>query len=413
MKRSVFGVLFLTGVLACDEPTQPATTSAIAPQAASVTAAARSNPVTSAVVFTDAADAAGLTYFGGTEGEPVVADLTGDGLVDLIPPIHGNYWSVMVNQGDGTFKPTSSIIPFEKRDRHGCVAANFNGQLGVVCAIGACKGETTCKKQNELWLRTGDGPFADFGTAWGIGDRLGRARHFLALNANDDGRPDLALANEISPSEQSFSKLFLNGGSRFNEVVNSPIRRQIKGAECAAASPSADLLLFCRETGVLAYKKQGGGKFTNITTSVPYRNVPSRDIEFADLDGVGGRNDLIIVSRRALHLWLNRQGVFPTRRYALQEGRDVAVCGLHVYVVQGDNEDYPDIMYRNDGTGRLTKTAVPLPRAALGNGDIAKCVPNWDGSGGLAILVTNGKFGGVGDAEHLARRGPTQLITIE
>ena len=73
-----------------------------------------------------------------------------------------------------------------------------------------------------------------------------------------------------------------------------------------------------------------------------------------------------------------------------------------VYVVQGENKLYPDIMLINDGDG-ASFHATPIPQVSEGEGDIATAIPSWRGTGRAAFLVTNGKW---------TTPGPSQLIVF-
>ena len=93
--------------------------------------------------------------------------------------------------------------------------------------------------------------------AWGVGDEHGRGRAASVVDVNRDGLPDLAIANLASASFFSPNRLFLNRGGRFEEVVNTPLRREA-GSECVASFKRQDGypdLFFCTKcspTGTMA-----------------------------------------------------------------------------------------------------------------------------------------------------------------
>ena len=115
-----------------------------------------------------------------------------------------------------------------------------------------------------------------------------------------------------------------------------------------------------------------------------------------------------------LNIWLNAPGGLPSSPSyvrAISAGRDVAIGDVNldgkpdVYVCTGrlsgrDNQE-PDLMLLNDGTGRGFRS-IPIPQVTAGDGDMATPIPNWRGSGRAAFLVTNSR----------TSRGPTQLIVF-
>lgn len=84
-----------------------------------------------------------------------------------------------------------------------------------------------------------------------------RGRRATVLDANKDGLSDLAVSSLGSTLYFSPNRLFLNRGGRFEEVVNTPLRREA-GSECVASFKRQDGypdLFFCTKcspTGTMA-----------------------------------------------------------------------------------------------------------------------------------------------------------------
>lgn len=129
-----------------------------------------------------------------------------------------------------------------------------------------------------------------------------RGRRATVLDANKDGLSDLAVSSLGSTLYFSPNRLFLNRGGRFEEVVNTPLRREA-GSECVASfkrqDGNPDLFFGTKpqqagDPGVLTYRNNGG-IYREITSSTPYRQLKPQHVEFADLNG-DRRPDLVIVT---------------------------------------------------------------------------------------------------------------------
>ena len=378
--------------------------------------------------------AAGLSYSSATQGDVVVFDLDGDGRDDLIPSKHGGApWPIMHSNGDGTFTEISPGV-LGKLDRHGCIAGDFgsatageppDGRPDIYCVEGACQGGKYCNKKNDLLFQL---PSGDFSTnqalARGVADIHGRGREAVALDFDQDGLLDIAVANEGPSYYPTPNRLFRNNGDGlFTDVVDSPVATQNNSLCVAAGDLDGDgwpELVFCAgKSGdpirTVTYKNNQG-TFVDTTADTAYRRATSRNIKIVDLDR-DGRMDLLIVEQSKLKLWLNsEQGLpaSPSYTRAIAQGRDVAVGdvnndgALDLYVCTGWNggdSQQPDLMLINDGDSRHFHT-IALPQVTAGDGDAVAAIPDWLGTGRAAFIVSNSKSG----SSH--GKGPTQLITF-
>lgn len=386
------------------------------------------NQVVTGPTARDDAFFAGLSFrgkrLGLTQGESPVFDYDGDGKLDILLSTHGTMpWPLMRNQGNDTYSEVLAGT-FVKQDRHGCVAGDF-GSIGgsgrpdglpdLYCVIGADHGLSTDDYSNELYLQKPDHTFVNVAKAWGVEDSHGRGRVAAAIDYNNDGLLDLVVANEAPSMLPSPNRLFRNAGGRFEEVADPVVRRETASECMAAADVDGDGwtdLLFCStidpQAGVLTYKNVSG-VFQAAAPSTAYRNVPAQQIKLEDVNQ-DGKPDLLIVEQTRFTVWLNRSGCFPSIdfTYPLNDGHDVAVGdvnldgALDVYIVQGRNDLYDDVMLINEGNGASYHT-ISVPQASEGEGDVATTIPDWRGSGRAAFLVTNGRWGSA---------GPVQLIAL-
>src|SRR5690242_12965579 len=79
-----------------------------------------------AVTALDIATQAGMPAPLPTQGESVVRDLNGDGLLDLVLSGHGQEWPLLRQQSPGKFVRVLPGTFAAGQDRHGCVVADFN-----------------------------------------------------------------------------------------------------------------------------------------------------------------------------------------------------------------------------------------------------------------------------------------------
>src|SRR5881275_1684049 len=135
--------------------------------------------------FTDVAEKAGVTLGNWSTGA-TWGDYDGDGLLDLFVPGYVHY--DMQNQ------PVSS--------NQGATLCQFRG-VEVMCGPRGLKGEP-----DHLFHNNGDGTFTDVSEKAGVADKGGYyGLASLFIDVNDDGKPDLLVADDSTPNY-----LYLNKG---------------------------------------------------------------------------------------------------------------------------------------------------------------------------------------------------------
>lgn len=136
--------------------------------------------------FTDVAEKAGVTLGNWSTGA-TWGDYDGDGRLDLFVPGYVHY--------DMAHQPASSA--------NGVALCQFRG-VQVMCGPRGLKGEG-----DHLFHNNGDGTFTDLSEKAGVSDKnLYYGLASLFIDVNDDGKPDLLVADDSTPNY-----LYINKGN--------------------------------------------------------------------------------------------------------------------------------------------------------------------------------------------------------
>ncbi len=279
--------------------------------------------------FEDVTRASGLAAFPGGYGHGIaVGDYDNDGRPDIFVTRWRSY-ALYHNRGDGTFEdatmtaglggdrdwPTSSA--FADLDGDGdldlyvCHYLAWDAEKPEVCRSPSSGKVNPCDPlrfpaRADHLFRNDRGRFVDITKEAGIVDRDGRGLGVVAADFDDDGRPDLFVANDGTANF-----LFLNrGGMRFEEaghesgVAAAAGGGYRAGMGIARGDLDGDGLLDLAVTNFFGesttyYQNLGGGLFTDRTAAVGLA-APSRyrlgfGIAFLDADD-DGRLDLLTVN---------------------------------------------------------------------------------------------------------------------
>ena len=247
----------------------------------------------------------------------VVADFDNDTLPDIFLGRHVSrlprfYESV----GNGRFQQTNQGT-FANADRHGCDAADVNGDglKDLFCTEGALQG--TAVKRNELYIQQPDHTFDEQAGEYGVFDPFGRGRSAKFIDANGDSRPDLFLANEYTRGDglPSPNRFFINQrGDAFRYAPGYGLERETSLQQQTKARVG-DLdkdgwrdLLVVTPQGLRVYHNNQGRGFTQVAASVGLGQSP-RDVTLADVNG-DSWVDVIEVAPNALSVFVNKNGKF-------------------------------------------------------------------------------------------------------
>ena len=402
-------------------PQQPSAVSAESP--VSSASAAPTSGGTQVIGVDKAADA-GIHELTTTYGA-VVADLNNDDRPDIFLGRHNvEEPRFYVNEGNGRFKETNKGT-FAKKDRHGCDAADVNGDglEDIFCSTGAKNG--TAAKRNELYLQRPDHTFVDQAGKYGVFDPFGRGRLGTFINANGDARPDLFVANEAYRGDAmpSPNRFFVNRGkSAYHHAPEYGLEREmVVAAEISGSGASVgDLdkdgwedLVLATSSGLRVYHNDQGKGFTDVAASVGLEQSPEA-VTLADVNG-DSWPDVIEVSTNELRILLNKSGTFSSAfTTTVHHGSMVAAGDVNgddrpdIYVMRGDDDtgvNTADHVYLNAGNGTSFTRMSSIPSTSKGTADFVAPIDH-DGNGLTDFLVLNGSdFAGKSE-------GPVQLIAF-
>lgn len=268
-------------------------------------------------------------------GRPTLADLRGNGQLDLIAPSVGGFVNVLLGNGDGTFQPSVSY-PTNNESATGVTVGDFNGDkkidLGVAAYVTVHNGFTA---NVDVLLGNGDGTFGmPISTPLSQG---GITTSIASGDFNRDGVLDVAGAYGLQV-------LLGNGNGTFQSDGT-----YILGAtaqDIVAADFNGDGILdlaVIQSDGQLGqvsvFLGRGDGTFqtpTNVATG-----LGSWGMAIADVNS-DGRLDLVVGTSKGFSVWLgNGDGTFSL-------GATVPVMGASgftSYVAAADfnNSSHPGV----------------------------------------------------------------------
>jgi len=387
-------------------------------------------PATAATPVTalDKAAEAGISETTQTRGA-IIDDFNNDGNPDIFLPRHNEKTAHLYTNNDSGHFTEIAQGTFALSDRHGCDAADVNGDglKDIFCSTGAHG--ASIPKRNELWVQQPDRTFVDQAEQYGFFDPFSRGRLNTFINADGDNRPDLFIANDAERYDglPTPNQLFTNqGGTGFRSAPGFGLEREMYYGGLTGNNPSvADLdkdgwqdLLVATRSGLLVYHNEKGNGFTEVAASVGLGLETPVDVTLADLNG-DDWPDLIEVLSNELRVFLNTNGTFssafstmrrPLPSYAVSVAAG-AVKGNDrpdIYVLRGDDKDAnpPDQVYLNNGNGTDFTHMSSIPSTNKGQAEFVAPI-DYDGNGLTDFLVLNGAETG---AEP--EPGPVQLIAF-
>ena len=272
---------------------------------------------------------------------------------------------------------------------------------------------------NELWVRRGDGRYADEAAGSGVADPFGRGRVATFFDLDHDAWPDLFVANK-SPRTDGLpgpSVLFARPGGGAYRSRSSAGFDASMGAVCLHP---ADLdgdgwedLVMCGKnlnragSHGIAWLRNERGTLRDRTAWLGLARRTTMDLLPVDVDR-DGRLDLVEVTPGRLSIHLRRgDGYVTGGEAALTAGRAVAAGDVDgdgdpdLYVIQGmASYNPPDRVFLTRRGGRSLH-AVHVPGTTAGGADAVVAIDH-DRNGLSDFLVLNGGEG----------PGPIKLIAF-
>jgi hypothetical protein len=352
----------------------------------------------------------------------IVTDFNNDTKPDIFLGRHGSLPRFYINDGNGHFQETNQST-FARADRHGCDAADVNGDglEDIFCTEGANHG--TSSKRNELYIQQPEHTFAEQAGQYGVLDPFGRGRSATFIEANGDSRPDLLVGNNPTrgdgmPSSNRFFTNQLGNAYRYAPEYGLERETSFQGSLNASVGDLdkdgwQDLLLITPKQGLRVYHNNQGKGFTEVAASVGLGQSP-QDVTLADVNGDSWL-DVIEVAPNTLSVFANTNGKFSSVfSTSVQYGYSVAAGDVNsddrpdVYVMRGRDAagaNAPDQVYLNDGAGASFTRMSSIPSTSQGSPDSVMPL-DYDGNGLTDFLVLNG--GG----EKESGPGPVELIAF-
>jgi hypothetical protein len=372
------------------------------------------------VTITDQAPAAGISGPQDWTFSAAVGDFNGDGWPDIFIARHWHPADLWLNNQDGTFTQADAAYFAQIKDRHDCLAADFNqdGLADMFCSVGADRGSAV--KANALYLQQPDHTFVDQAYQENVTDPWGRGRYGAVLDANNDGNPDIFYGTESLrpdglPSIDRFYINTGNGSTGNGSFVDDPAMGLDLnvGSLCAHTvdynSDGWPDLLVCGETGGLhLFENDQGQGFTDVS-SILGAQVNAVDAAMVDVNH-DSRPDLITLTgtkvAERLQLANGTFGKFKNI-FTVKSGRTLAVGDVNgdnnpdIYVVCGriGSSNAPDDLLIGNATGGFTP--MTIPQTTVGGGNRAYPV-DYTHDGLSSFLVLNGQ---------VPNPGPIQLLT--
>lgn len=319
----------------------------------------------------------------------VAADFNGDKILDLASSNQdGETISVLLGNGDGTFKPAINYT--SGRNPQGLAVGDFNGDSRPDLAVANNFGNGTI----SILIGNGDGTFGSpsaFSVGSGVAPTEVRAGDF-----NGDGRADLVAINRTGQSAARVSILLGNGNGTFAAPVIIDLGMVGDGSDVSIGDVNGDgkLDIVATTRGALAVLPgNGDGTFQ---TPLVEQQPPLFSPILSDLNA-DGKPDLVLGGNDLRVRLGNGNGTFGAPQTLIENGTtDVAVSDVN-------RDNIPDVVvtffpgYIGILLGRGDGTFAPIQTFGSSSdtpGSIA--TGDFNGDNRIDLAVANSEYANVG-----------------
>jgi serine/threonine protein kinase len=310
-----------------------------------------------------------------------VADMDGDGDLDVLLGNSGSPSLVLLNAGDGTF-PISVELSGSSAPTSSIVAADVDGDGDLDVLLG------NSGSPSLVLLNAGDSTFP---ISVELPGGSAPTSSIAAADVDGDGDLDVLLGNHNTPS-----RVLLNAGDG-----SFPTSIELPGGSAPTSSIAAadvdgdgvlDVLLGNQGSPSRVLLNAGDGTFP-ISVELPGGSAPTSSIAAADVDGDGDLDVLLGNHNTPSRVLLNAgDGSFPTSIEL--PGGSVPTRSIAAADVDGDgdldvllgNHNTPSRVLLNAGIGSFS-TSIELPGDSVQTKSIAAA--DVDGDGDLDVLLGN------------------------
>ena len=347
-----------------------------------------------------------------------VADMDGDGDLDIVVANEFRPNILLLSDGGGRFTDGSARLPRTEHDSEDVGIADFDGDGDLDIVIVSEDDQT-----NELYFNDGTGTFTD------ESDRIpvtGTTNGLVVADLNRDGAPDFLLANNGQDA------VIINDGSgRFTDetAARLPVSLDVtQDAELGDVDGDGDPDLVVGNEGPNGlYINDGSGHFTDESRArIPLRETPeeTREADFGDVDGDGDL-DLLFANVSAFV-----EDADPQNRLLINDGRGFFTDETEARLPPDTDSSFDGDFRDLDGDGDLDivtgnsevdlsqrRIAPALFRAYLndGTGHFSEATFQVFGDGitGTGLDLEFGDFDGDGlEDVYLASRGTADRLLL-
>ncbi len=316
-----------------------------------------------------------------------VADVNGDGMVDLIIGNVGQN-QVLMDQGNGNYSEAPIDLPGGTLVTYSIAAADINGD-GMVDILIGNMAQSNIAQNNQLLINQGDGSF------FGAVDLPGGAMYtysIAAADVNGDGMMDIIVGNAQGLTNQLLMNEVVGSYSEaFNLLGGSLGTRSIAAAD-VNRDGLVDILIGNLDKKNQLLVNNGDGTYSE-AVDLPGGAMKTTSVTVADVNG-DGMMDIIVgnIIKKNQLLIKNDDGTYPE---AIDlSGGAMNTMSIAVTDVNGDgmadivvgNWGQNNQLLLNNGNGTFT-TAINLPGGITNTRSIVAADVNGDGM--VDIIIGN------------------------